>query len=818
MAPVELLLSKLPGVKPAGGGWSARCPAHEDRKASLSISEGDDGLALMKCHAGCTAEAVCAAVGLTLRDLMPARDDPALPRNGKAKPTAKSFTTANAAVAGLERRHGERSKLWTYTDAAGNPVGLVVRWDRAGGGKDIRPVSKHADGWRVGAISDPRPLYRLPELSEAKRVLVGEGEKAADAAHALGFTVTTSAGGSQAASKTDWSPLAGKEVWVLPDNDAPGRKYASTVAGILANLSLSPQVKIIELPELPDKGDIADWIDARGDGAKPDAMRTELEALAEAAESEAPNPPASDEDRFRPFPVDALPQPLRRFVAAGAKAIGCDPSYLALPLLVALAAAVGTTRRLLLKRGWSAPAILWGAVVGESGTAKTPAFKLVMRPARERQGEALARHAEEMKQHDADLARWEKDYAAWKRSKSDEEPPAKPDAPHAVRYIVSDTTVEALAPILMANPRGVLLARDELAGWIGSFDRYAGKGKAGADAANWLSMFSAESIIVDRKTGMPRTIHVPQAAVCVTGGIQPGILQRALSAEHRESGLAARLLLSCPPRKAKRWTEVDIDPKAEAELAGLFGRLYELQPVEDGEHEGRPVLVRLSADAKVIWTGYYDAHAAEQADLTGDLSAAWSKLEEYAARLALVVHFARWAASDPALTDANVVDAESMTAGIVLAKWFKGEARRVYALFSETDADRDLRRLAEWIERRGGSATAREVQQGCRWLKEPGAADAALEELVKGGRGSWRPPATGARGGRPSRVFDLFTPSTVYETPTTDVEDGGSVDVDTVDAADTPAASEPELFPFGFNNPDDPDGERLFPNPRGLPD
>lgn len=77
-------------------------------------------------------------------------------------------------------------------------------------------------------------------------------------------------------------------------------------------------------------------------------------------------------------------------------------------------------------------------------------------------------------------------------------PPEKPEPPQAVRYVVSDTTVEALAPLLQENPRGLLLARDELAGWIGSFDRYSG-GKGGADAAHWLSMHNGESILVDRK-------------------------------------------------------------------------------------------------------------------------------------------------------------------------------------------------------------------------------------------------------------------------------------------------------------------------------
>jgi hypothetical protein len=154
-------------------------------------------------------------------------------------------------------------------------------------------------------------------------VIVAEGEKAADAARTIGFTATTSAGGSQAAEKTDWRPLAGKDVWILPDNDAPGRQYAATVASVLAALRPAPVVRIVELPELPEKGDIADWIDAHGDAAEPDGMREEVEALARSVEPEPPVTPLAVE-RPRPFPVAALPEPIRGFVTAGAKAIGCE--------------------------------------------------------------------------------------------------------------------------------------------------------------------------------------------------------------------------------------------------------------------------------------------------------------------------------------------------------------------------------------------------------------------------------------------------------------------------------------------------------------
>ena len=170
--PLELLLSKLPNAKKSGKGWSVQCPAHEDRKPSLSITEGDDGRALVKCHAGCTAEAVCSAVGLKLADLMPpdsvavatstqsqkASKNGQHSKRGSGTP-AKSYNTAKSAVAALERKHGKRSGLWIYCDADSKPVGVIVRWDKPEG-KDIRPVAHRWDACglvqQVSRLSLPR--------------------------------------------------------------------------------------------------------------------------------------------------------------------------------------------------------------------------------------------------------------------------------------------------------------------------------------------------------------------------------------------------------------------------------------------------------------------------------------------------------------------------------------------------------------------------------------------------------------------------------------------------------------------------------------
>src|SRR5207248_9333605 len=101
-------------------------------------------------------------------------------------------------------------------------------------------------------------------------------------------------------------------------------------------------------------------------------------------------------------------------------------------------------------------------------------------------------------------------------------------------------TVERLAELLEDNPRGLLLARDELAGWLGSFSRYRGRSALeSSDLPYWLSIHDARGLRLDRKGGDRRTVYVPRAAVSIVGGLQPGTLARCLSPAYFEAGLVA---------------------------------------------------------------------------------------------------------------------------------------------------------------------------------------------------------------------------------------------------------------------------------------
>ncbi|HEY8666968.1 MAG TPA: YfjI family protein [Tepidisphaeraceae bacterium] len=439
------------------------------------------------------------------------------------------------------------------------------------------------------------------------------------------------------------------------------------------------------------------------------------------------------------FPLNTLPDPIRAYIIEGAAALGCDPAYIAVPMLPVLASAIGNTRRIRLKKGWSEPAVVWAASVGESGTAKSPAHDLAVRPAWRRQRKILKAYGEARAQHDAEVREWK----ALSKKERGEEPEAPDPCEHP---ITTDITMEALADRVLATPRGVLVGPEELSAWFGSFNAYK---SGGGDVAHWLALHGARALKVDRKTGDRPTIYIPHAAVSISGTIQPATLRRALLPEFFDNGLAARLLVTMPETKAKRWSEAEISDETMAAVDALFDALYALRP-DDGIDGAEPKLIDLTDDTRAGWIQFVNQHNEELQALEGNERAAAAKLEGYAARFALVFHCVRQAAGDKEL---DYIDAGDVEAGITLAQWFGMETARVYGAMSESGEQRHRRELRQWIAERGGRATVRDLQRGPRRFRDdPGAAEAELAKLVTEGLGNWD---TIVSGGRPSTIFFL---------------------------------------------------------------
>jgi len=255
--PLQQFLDRLDDVRQTGNGqYMARCPAHDDRHASLSLSRGEGGRALLHCHAGCSNMAICRALNLPMSALFsPNRED--------------------------------RRRLvatYDYRDAEGTLLFQSVRYEPKSFSQ--RRPDGHG-GWINSLDGVPRVLYRLPELLDAdpsRPVLVSEGEADVDSLRDIGFVATTNPMGAGKWSKLDDdSALVGRHVVILPDDDEPGRRHAWEVAQALHGRAAS--VKVVALPGAKDA---RDWIRA---GGTADQLHDLIDAAPLWTPAGAPPPP-----------------------------------------------------------------------------------------------------------------------------------------------------------------------------------------------------------------------------------------------------------------------------------------------------------------------------------------------------------------------------------------------------------------------------------------------------------------------------------------------------------------------------------------------
>jgi hypothetical protein len=447
-----------------------------------------------------------------------------------------------------------------------------------------------------------------------------------------------------------------------------------------------------------------------------------------------------------PFPVEVFPEPLQRFVREAAAALPCPPDYLAVPLLVIAGGVIGASRALAIKPGHVQRAALYAAVIGTPGAAKTPALEAVVDPVHEIDEEAHARWELAMEKYEADLK--EHEAKAKDAKKNNERPPDKPAKPRLSRQTVDDATAESLAPILKENPRGVVMVADELIGWVGRMNCYREGGK-GADRQFWLSAWSGKTTTIDRKKTHdlgPIRIHKP--FIGVIGGLTPDKLPTLRGDRPRQrveqDGFLDRLLLSYPaelPAAEENWRDISEDTSKQ--LADVFTKLrtLEMVPVQDGLvlHGRRPHLVKLSSAGKAVWQKFTRQLAAERNadDFPRHLAGPWAKFRGYCGRLALIVHFLRWACGEVG-SDTADVDGESMKRAACLINYFKGHAAKVYGTI---DADRridDARQVLRWLESHPEPAvfSRRDVHQGLRRntrFEHPESLDESLKLLQEYG-------------------------------------------------------------------------------------
>jgi hypothetical protein len=287
---LDRLLSCLEGVKETGEGrFSALCPAHDDHNPSLSITVTEDKI-IPHCFAGCEQSEILGAVGLHWQDLY--------------------FDTLSRT-----KPHSGLNTYYDYHDENGDLIFQVIRSYHKGF-MPRRPDPERPGKWIYNLKGVKRLIYRLPEVLEAVQkgltVCITEGEKDADNLNHLGWVATTNPFGAGNWLDEFSGSFKGVNVAIFTDNDAAGQRHGRQVARSLWGKAAS--VKIVELPGLPEKGDVSDWLLSGG-------TVEELHALVDETPYWFPDekddvPPLSEDEDDRPIIETNGVDPIVKIIAS----------------------------------------------------------------------------------------------------------------------------------------------------------------------------------------------------------------------------------------------------------------------------------------------------------------------------------------------------------------------------------------------------------------------------------------------------------------------------------------------------------------------
>jgi hypothetical protein len=346
---------------------------------------------------------------------------------------------------------------------------------------------------------------------------------------------------------------------------------------------------------------------------------------------------------------------------------------------------------------------------------------------------------------------------AWKSSRPEERGPE----PILTRLVTTDCTTEALAPILAKNPRGLLVAPDEMTKWVMSMDQY--KGGKGGDRPFYLSAWNGEPVYVDRAKNMADPIVVPHPFLTVVGGLTPDMLSTLPEGKGRDDGFMARLLFAYPDRPARRYSEQGISQDVAAGWQGVALALWQMA-MRDVAGKLAPRVVKMTHEAARAWSPWCQAHYAEQEvdDFPDSLEGPWGKLEAYAARLALILWLLDLA-TDPVRPADHLPDlpVRILEAAFELVAYFKAHARRVYAAIGGRceDSGEDVRALLRWIVRNDvANFSERDIARDFdRFKNDPATLTEALEWMIAHSVIRRRPEADTSHkpGRKPSPAYDV---------------------------------------------------------------
>jgi hypothetical protein len=462
-------------------------------------------------------------------------------------------------------------------------------------------------------------------------------------------------------------------------------------------------------PDLPDRdpssGDdgtaLSDLSDLSGTGGAKQRTGHEQQARGRKAETgtwDEPDWALLDDRRgeLPDFPVEVLPASLRGWLLRAARGAGVTPAHVAVPLLGVASSLIGTARRVRASRSWSEPLTMWMAVVGFSGTGKTPGLdvtrrvlSMIERGRKQKIAELQREHETRAQKAKAERKKWEKAVAEAVEAQLPAPPkPASASEPGpfvAPRLCLSDSTIERLAVLLEARPQGMTFVADELARLFLNMKRYSN----GQDNEFWLEAWNGKNFVVERQ-GRPPVV-LDYLLVGVTGGFQPDKLARAFEGD--DDGMYARFCFAWPEEPAHMPLSNEVT-EIEPEIQNALTRIINFPAEADGVFA--PRTVDLSAEATATFETFRAFLAQAKAQLDGREREWVAKGGTHVLRLSGTLAYLDWAMLGG--PEPQAIDEQYVAAAVRLWRdYFWPHSRAALRQLGLTEKHTNARRALCWI-------------------------------------------------------------------------------------------------------------------------
>ena len=338
------------------------------------------------------------------------------------------------------------------------------------------------------------------------------------------------------------------------------------------------------------------------------------------------------------FPTDIFPEQIQELIKNAKNTVGFNSDYLSAGMLSICATALGNSITLF-NGSYSSQPILWLAIIGRQGIGKTHPLNFAKSPMEKKDKDSFIEFKDDLKTFESQDKKGRK--------------------PFLKKSLLTDFTPEKLAETLQHNGKGVLIFKDELMGWINSFDQY----NKGGDQQKYLEFFNGGTLTVDRVSKDP--IRVEKTNVNILGGLQPKKLMMLASNGRSDDGFLSRILFVYPKNlKPNKFTGLSIDEIHVENYKRFILNLYDAPACEIKTKESQIKIFQQWQHKKVEESFNDDIETSIQA-----------KLETYVWRLTLIIEMMHQASInkfEDTVSDVSIIKA------IKLIEYFRVNALRVF--------------------------------------------------------------------------------------------------------------------------------------------